>query len=308
MDNGSTKGIDYSKWDKMNFSDDEEEEEEDEESSNDLGRQHTPRVTRLDTPSRVICSTDGSIDIQQGIGTNNETITKPKAEQEEELVVRQKPEHCDDMSPKVSIEKSTTNIIKLLTRNGGSYIVPSSNTQTFWSQDRNEAVLSVVFDSSKISSRDIRVRVKGGLNYNDRHSAVGGMRPQANDDNCESKGEIQITTTTGIELFRGSVAYDFYLSEDEEEVDWEIDATNEQQKMVKITLLKALPMQGLTIWWNKPILGYPDIDVIKDISDRVKKSNDNGEIANKDEEMKDVWDEAHRLFRERVKQREKYSV
>ena len=68
------KGIDYSKWDKMDFSDD------DDESAN--SEQNIPRVTRLDEPSRVTCYNDGSINIRKG-------ETKKMAEVEKQIVKSQ---------------------------------------------------------------------------------------------------------------------------------------------------------------------------------------------------------------------------
>ena len=161
---------------------------------------------------------------------------------------------------------------------------------------------SIAFDGAKIASRDIQVEVSGALNYKDRFAAVGGNRP-IDRENDSSKGEIIIRASSYI-LFKGQLAYSIYLPENEEEVDWEIDASDSSKKLVKITLLKALPMQGLTIWWSKPFLTYPEIDVVRDIKDRDKKKT-SGQSVKDHEQMKSVWDEAHRMFKEKVKNREK---
>ena len=288
----SNRGIDYSKWDKMDFSDD------DDNSTN--SEQNTfPRVTRLDEPSSVTVK-DGSVNIQKG------------------EVMAEKKKTNINTSIKKKVDGGTTCIesIKttctgddrrrsILTHNGGSYIDQLTNTETFWSQDRHEVIFSISFDFLKILSRDIRVEVKGGLSYSDRFAAVGGSK--VTDQDSDGKGEIHVKTTTGINIFRGHLAYSIYLPEGEEEVDWEIDATDPNKKLIKITLLKALPMQGLTIWWSKPMVKYPEIDVVRDIQGR-GNDNNRDDSTSKQEQMKAVWDEAHRLFREKVKKREKHTI
>lgn len=148
------------------------------------------------------------------------------------------------------------------------------------------------------------MEVKGGLGYNDRFAVVGGSRTTGEESDC--KGEIHVKTTTGVDIFKGNLAYAIYFPEGEEEVEWEIDATDPEKKLIRITLLKALPMQGLTIWWSKPMVKYPEIDVVRDIKGRDNKNKDNS--GSKQEQMKAVWDEAHHMFREKVKKREKQTI
>lgn len=290
-----SRGIDYSKWDKMDFSDG-----EDDQSGSEFHDQNTPRVTRLDEPSSVTFGNpNGSdINITKSINTarpqNTQTIQK--------LIKNDVQETSSDNENGTEFEQDTK--YDLLTRNGGTFIDPSANTETFWSQDRLEVGFSVAFDGTQIASRDIQVEVKGALNYKDRFAAVGGNKP-IDTDNASSKGELIVRASSTV-LFKGHLAYSIYLPENEEEVDWEIDATDPNKKLVKITLLKALPMQGLTIWWSKPFLSYPEIDVVNDIQDRDKKKT--SKSAKNHEQMKAVWDEAHRMFKEKVKNREKQSI
>lgn len=311
-----SKGIDYSKWDKMNFSDDEDSNDDEMEVSTSSH----PRVTRLDEPSRVTCAQDGSIHIQNGGEMNTATTTATTTSikynsHSHDGISSQKPMeelgNNDDIS---TIKKNiSTSSVHYLTKNGGSYKDPVTNIQTYWSQTRYEVVLSIEIDHTNIASRDIRVKVTGSLNYKDRFAAVGGNRTiksSKEDDSDSNRGEIYVHTKDGREIFKGSLAYHIYLPEGDDDVDWEIDATNPKMKLVKITLLKALPMQGLTIWWSKPILDYPEIDVVKDIEDRNKDgTNDKTSTSSsKQEELKRVWDEAHRMFRENIKNRQKQTI
>ncbi len=291
-------GIDYSKWDKMDFSDDDEE-------STDSAQRQVPRVTRLDEPSRVTCNPDGSVNI-----TEATTATPNEKSQSQGSYSLVEQIAFTSSSEAKSNDTSVGQRIGLLTRNGGSFLDPSTNVESFWSQDRHEVVFCVAFDPSKIMSRDICVKVKGALNFVDRFAAVGGDKViDSQNTKSKSKGEINITTVNGSNIFRGHLAYSIYLPEGEEEVDWEIDATDPRKKLIKITLLKALPMQGLTIWWSKPMLNYPEIDVLKDIEGRGDQSGREGTTTqSKQEQMKATWDEAHRLFREKIKKREKQSI
>lgn len=325
-------GIDYSKWDKMNYSDDDESNTEEE----DTHRVHNiPRVTRLDEPSRVTCNQDGSIEIQTGgivsdgqngginknsiDKKNNHQVNKLRSQRTEKEPVdddKMNNDENDDSNERASHNATeptspSSSPLQYLTHNGGSYIHPTTKVETFWSQNRYEVILSIVFDHNIISSRDICVKVFGGLSYNDRFSAVGGTRQVTDDEKSDSMGKIQVKTKDGLVMFEGDLAYPIYFSEGEdEEVDWEIETakTIPEKKMVKVTLLKALPMQGLTIWWNKPVIDYPEIDVVKDIDGRSRGEAVGGKTSSKQEQMKAAWDEAHRLFREKVKTRGKESI
>ena len=60
--------VDYSKWDKMDFSDSDSDNEED----NDVG----PRVTALDQPGNVTIGKDGSLEI--GTSNNLQSSSQPR--------------------------------------------------------------------------------------------------------------------------------------------------------------------------------------------------------------------------------------
>ena len=294
----SIGGIDYSKWDKMDFSDDDDDDNDDDNSTNS---ENVPRVTRLDEPSSVTCNPDGSVNI----GTTTTTTKKLQKDNKNDKSLKR----VEILSEKpIDSNKLNNDRLRLLTQNGGSFVDPLTKMESFWRQDRHEAVLSITFDHLKIASRDIHLEVKGALSYKDRFAAVGGNRTTDKDDEASnSKGEINVRTANGSLIFKGDLAYAIHLPEGEEEVDWEIDATYPGKKMIQITFLKALPMQGLTIWWNKPVMDYPEIDVLKDIEGRSSENND-ASSQSKQQKMKATWDEAHRMFREKVKKREKQEI
>jgi len=81
---------------------------------------------------------------------------------------------------------------------------------------------------------------------------------------------------------------------------------------------KAVPMHGLVLWWDCPIVGFPKIDV-SSIQDRhvsnasvgsEAKSSGKSSSSNvgKKEAFQKAWDEAHDMFREKMKKKEKQII
>uniref|UniRef100_A0A7S3PZ41 CS domain-containing protein n=1 Tax=Chaetoceros debilis TaxID=122233 RepID=A0A7S3PZ41_9STRA len=290
-------GIDYSKWDKMDFSDSECDSSDD-DRDNDF-----PAVTRLDEPSSVTYS-------QNGISVKPQVAVEIPSRQDgaEKNSSKSPPEQSTTMPIPIQSSKTKSGI-DIITKNGGRFIDPvTSKDVVYWSQDRNEVVVSILFDHKSIESRNIRLDVRGALNYGDRHSAVG-----------EDKGNLKISVveagggnkdTLPLEIFEGRLAYSIHYAEGEDDLDWEIMTTSEGSKLIRVTLLKSVPMQGLTIWWNRPFLHFPMIDVVSDIEgrgpslgDTIGSGSDNKKSQH--EEWKKTWDEAHDSFRDKVKNRVK---
>ncbi len=238
-------GIDYSKWDKMDFSDDDD--------STSSTSEKAPRVTRLDKPSQITLSSKG-IEV------------KDKAK----ISKAEKPQIASRM--------------KRMTKNGGTFVDPVTMNQICWSQDREEAALHIFYDQS-IASKDIRVHLVGALKYEDRYSAVGSQ---------EYKGTLKVSAMGRDTILEGDLEYSTYIAENEILVDFEIDVSDPSAKFIKITLLKAVPMQGLSIWWKRPLAQFPAIDVVSDIDGR-----------NKQEQWKKSWEEAHRIFSNKKKETHK---
>jgi hypothetical protein len=286
--------IDYSKWDKMSFSDDE---------SSDSDADHTPAVTKLDAPSKVTISSKGVTVLEpSSIKTSPLKTMKSKSiELKENSVVKQpitSSKETTETGDTLMNETTTMELsrIKYLSKNGGIFADSKDPyCKTYWSQDRNEAILSVLYDSSAIKSSDIRVEVTGALKYSDRHSAVSMGQ-------ASSHGKIKIyDTTRNVTLLQGDFAYPIHLTEGEEEVDWEIDVTDAQNKLIRVTLLKAVPMYGVTLWWSRPLTKFNEIDISTGIEGRNYEGS-------RQQEWKSSWDEAHRLFKEQVKSRERHVI
>lgn len=65
--------------------------------------------------------------------------------------------------------------------------------------------------------------------------------------------------------------------------------TTTTKKYLTIVLHKAVPMQGLSLWWRRPLLGVPEIDLADAKGDAVGASS---------KDFLGAWERAHELFRE----------
>ena len=222
-----------------------------------------------------------------------------------------------------------------LTLNGGEHyctVSPTSNQKEelklpiYWSQDRYTVTLRVGFPPSIFPSRSIRIHVKGALKYTDRFSAVGsgggtmsGYKSASSNDNDASFGSVEVASLNdkGEEtiLLKGNLPRPIHLNEGEDEIDFEIEdnhhLTNESDectKLVSITLPKAVPMAGLVLWWDCPLIGYPKIDVSNIQGRQSSKADNNSQQNDKKEAWKKAWDEAHVMFKEKVKTRVKQEI
>jgi len=237
--------------------------------------------------------------------------------------------------------------LEQLTRNGGKHTNTITSKQStlnipiYWSQDRYAVTLRVGFPTTQFPSRTIRVKVVGALKYEDRHSAVGSGSmmtdyiAKQNDDDNPSYGSIRIVSVSGGDdqetvLFNGLLPRPIHLNHEEDEVEFEIEDSGIKNdvdihiveetccdRFVSITMPKAVPMHGLVLWWDCPIIGFPKIDV-SSIHDRNVSNLSLGSAANntsssssnvaKKEAFQKAWDEAHDMFREKMKKKEKQSI
>ena len=344
--------VDYSKWDAMKFSDSDDSEGSDNDGDNG------PRVTSLNQPGRVTIGADGNIRIGQSSSKSSSTQQQQQREDNNDLPVVSGSisGNAVDISslPNAATADSAGNHtqqkqkrMEQLTRNGGNHtttistIHPPLHLPVYWSQDRYAVTLRVGFPTNRFPSRTIRVKVVGALKYEDRHSAVGSgsmmtdyILKQNDDDENPSYGSVTIVSESGngqeTVLFTGLLPRPIHLNQDEDEVEYEIEnlgIANDKtvsdtccDRFVSITMPKAVPMHGLVLWWECPIIGFPKIDV-SSIQDRKVSSNGVGsgaKIGNsnddkinnitKKEAFQKAWDEAHEMFREKMKKKERQAV
>ena len=324
--------VDYSKWDKMDFSDSSDSEEEDSK---------VPRVTALDSGSRVTFGKDGIVEINKSSSTSQPRQALSSSTSSADIPVVSSSVSGDtiDISTmnninsnlKDNMQQDTSKIQQLqtqLTLNGGEHFCtvnsPTSNQDEelklplYWSQDRYTVTLRVGFPPSIFPSKSIRINVKGALKYTDRFSAVGSGGGGGIMSDDPSFGSIEVTSLDdkGEEtmLLYGSLPRPIHLNEGEDEIDFEIednhlgDNSDECTKIISITLPKAVPMAGLVLWWDCPLIGYPKIDVSNIQGRQSSKGGDHGQQNDKKEAWKKAWDEAHVMFKEKVKTRVKQEI
>ena len=373
--------VDYTKWDKMEFSDSDDDDED--ESSG------APRVTSLNHPGKVTIGTDGTLNIAHSdiipSSQSRESLETQKIQSKQPTQLNKKgaalptvsgsksgdtidiSNSNDILVNNMSMQQQHTNTMQQykskLTSNGGEHYckvtLPTTATSSsssspntpnnkstkemklpiYWSQDRYTITLRMAFTSFIFPTKNIRVRVNGALQYSDRYSAVGsgimngGYKSSAvNESGYGSVEIVSITSNQGkdeeIILLQGKLPHPIHLNQDEDDIDFEIednlivvdvggddDSKKEciakNNKFVTIIMPKAVPMSGMVIWWDCPLIGYPKIDVSA-INDRNKRGGGDDETTTQQEKKKEAfqvaWEEAHKMFKEKMKTREKQEI
>jgi len=253
-----TMPIDYSKWDNLDVSSSEDEDDE-----------STPRVTRLDAPSRVTFGgkTDGL----------EFSAASPAVPPQLPLDVTTKGEETQQI-PTVAPPSWT--------EHGGLLETTSDpNRRLYWAQDRYSVTLRLeLVGGEKVRSVD----VEGILPYSDRWSAVGSI-----------KQRISFISTASEVLLDGELPHPVHLAEEDSEdgvLDWSVEDSNiadgKRYRFLAVTLHKAVPMQGVSLWWRRPLSEFPEaeIDAVRGDGASSPSSNSKDFVV--------AWEEAHKLFRE----------
>ena len=264
-------GIDYSKWDRMQFSDDEDDE------------QTLPRVTRLNEPSQVTISPQGAMavpspvdqasrekkDTLMSTGSNTST-SKPKTQ--DEIVQMEK-----SSSPRVS-----SKIPASWTTKGGKTCL-DGQTDLIWTQDRESVTLRFLVPA-KSTVQGWNVQVTGRLSYANRKVGVS----------TDVKPSLHIFQrgTNYVLLPKTALPFPIHCAQDDDSdendsVDWNIERSASNEAYITIHLLKASPMDGVVLWWNRPLEGAEEIDMP-------------WRSTQASSDFQQAWDEAHRQFLEKM--------
>jgi hypothetical protein len=264
--------IDYSKWDTLECSDSDEEE-----------ASSTPRVTRLEEPSRVTFG--GSGDAGTAMIHPQQSITvSPKSSLGDKATPTSSLDHSitNDVSPKSLDPKDH---LDNWTSRGGS-LETSDQRTLFWSQDRYSVQLRLELkDKETIHG----ITIDGILPYSERHCATGSHSSKLSVLGKESAGNV-------VSLLQGNLPHPVYLSQDDDPdqpiLDWSIERhpLDSARRFVTFIMHKAVPMQGLFVWWKRPLLEFEE---------SVLDDEECGRSAGASNEFLQSWEEAHRLFREK---------
>ena len=320
----NSKGIDYSKWDHIDDSDS-SDVDDDEGNRRPVA---VPQVTRLETASRVTFG-KGMAEItpqSSASTTSGPTTTKLPSSS---LSVSQTKSVTDPMSTLPRTNTLTSKLISTWAEHGGTATLSARNGKeprtVYWSQDRYSVCLRIqLLDQdaavSSIPSKpfdSLQVFVQGILPYSDRCCAMGTTQPQLIVRyQCDHQSSVSESDCIVIQETLPHAVHRAQEDEDDEDlvvhhgqsnhsnsknnVDWSIerdDANN--TPYVCLTLYKAVPMQGMFIWWKRPFLSVPEAEW--DTTSSTQQQQQQSERATA---LQDAWQEAHRLFQERRRQHE----
>jgi len=249
--------IDYSKWDNLEVSSSEDEDEDDK----------TPRVTRLDAPSQVTFG---------GAGANGAVSASPEVDTKTSSSKLSKPLE----SSSATTGTTTASHTQSWTDRCGLLETKSDTKQSrnlYWSQDRYTVTLRL--ELLRDTTEKVRsVAVEGILPYSDRWMAVGTAKPR-----------LSCVSTNGEMLLEGELPHPVHLAEEDSDdglVDWSVVVDNNdkgQLRFLTITLHKAVPMQGLSVWWRRPLMGFPEVDL-----DDVRSGTTSADIGSSSSGTKEI--------------------
>jgi len=213
----------------------------------------------------------------------------------------------------------------------------------YWTQDRYEVTLRYqLHETEKVTS----VGVDGILPYRDRCSAVGSAKPRltCRADQRAGEGGGNKKQSLPVVLLEGSeLPHPVHLAEEDDagdnngddHLDWSVvvledelasmvvipeaneppgsrSSRNSRTRFLVITLRKAVPVPDVTVWWRRPLVAFPEVDLetIRN-DDGGCYSQARGTRGVPSGDFRAAWEEAHRIFRagqEKRKQRDRNRV
>ena len=297
--------VDYSRFDAIECSSEDE--------SDGRARRGAPFVRRLDGPHRVTFGggADATVTARRGDADDGSDGARTEDEGAEVVDVSEGEyarmldrERAAAAAAAASASLGTearetrpvmrerTSALARLTRNGGRVEGSSDGLGGyFWCQDARETTLSVVVRPGA-RARDVRVRATS----TDVEISLAGV-------NGAGASEVAFAGQWAHEIDPEprDEAHEDGAREPPTFGDWEItdfEGTGpDARRVVRVTVRKK-GSEMLTHWWRSCVKGGPEVDPAT-FEDR---------SASKASEAKRVWDEAQRMFRERVKNRRPVEV
>ena len=205
----------------------------------------------------------------------------------------------------------------------------------YWSQDRYSVTITIELldDETKIRS----VFVNGIVSYKDRFSAT--------QTDTSSKPRLRIVATIAANAAARTAAssriivddelpYPVHLAEEDEDsnsdnmkndsdgegrgIDWTIVRKSEPQsgqgqnasfttRYIQVTLYKAVPMYGIFLWWRRPFMQCPEVDIQHNKKSNGSgvsgngRANAEGSATNSNEKFLEAWNQAHKIFKDNIK-------
>jgi len=308
--------VDYSKWDKLDVSDDEEEDRK-------------PKVHAFDAPQSVTIggkNSDGAVRIRPLEGGEEHADPNEDVHEDDEPMEpadedvdsmdpaddhREEVLECRGLAERALKRGDAAEAVRLLEkamRMGGAQC---PGLQDVLQSARQMLAGSAVRVQEKPSAGEAEEgaprQVNGGV-VGDRYcwsqtkEAVevsvfvpeGTRAKSVQVDASETHMSIRVA---GRELLAGE--WEFKIAP-EEDPDWEVRDIENNRRAVRLTVRKAVMPGGLSIvvWWKRLLKGEPEIDVTK-IQGRKREAS---------ESFAKAWQEAHVQFREQTKNRKPIPV
>ena len=273
----SAMSLDYSKWDRI--CDDLLESDDEKELKRG---QNKPKVTTFGKPTRVTISPSGPV----ASSPSGAAATSPSG-----AAARPPSGPAATSSPDVAAAPASGGVAASppprkaraelddpkFYRNGSRF------DAYCWSQDADQVTLSV-FLPQGTQTKQISASLSPTVE-------LGGSGSGGADTRNESKMRLCVKLD-GKAIVEGLLAYAVLIDEDADGgIDWELKgARGSGRRRWIATMRKVSPVANARIWWNRLFEQEPKIDVTQ-IQDRRKASKS----------MKSLWDDAHRMFREKVR-------
>jgi hypothetical protein len=139
------------------------------------------------------------------------------------------------------------------------------------------------------------ITVNGILHYADRHCATGTVKSKISIWGKESSDVVDWKNQNATILLEGDLPHPVHWSQDDDSdqksLDWSVERypLDSSRRYVVLNMNKAVPMQGLFVWWKRPMMGFEEITLDDEEVGRSSASK----------EFLKSWEDAHRQFREK---------
>ena len=211
----------------------------------------------------------------------------------------------------------------------------------YWSQDRYSVTITIELldDETKILS----VFVNGIVSYRDRFSATQtdtSSKPRlrivaTTAANASAVAAARTAASSRI-IVDDELPYPVHLAEEDEDsdsdnmktdrdgegrsIDWTIVRKSEppsgqgqgqhaaiSKRYLQVTLYKAVPMYGIFLWWRRPFMQCPEVNIQH--NNKCNGSgvsgdssvNAEGSATSSNEKFLEAWNQAHKIFKENIK-------
>ncbi|KAL7555375.1 hypothetical protein ACA910_022361 [Epithemia clementina (nom. ined.)] len=276
--------IDYSKWDKLEVSDDDESVDGNVGAEQYNGGVH---VTRLDAPSSVTFG--GGKDEVRAVRPSSATTAPASTSSTQLSSLEQRPSQQQKSDTKAKVFPPVSWVDK-----GGSCHL-KNGSQLFWSQDRYSVIVRFAIPNKE--TKNWVVQMHGNVSkFRDRHIAVSADRARLKIWKRATATSVDDNANSMPLLVDDVIPYPVHWEEGcgkNGDLDWSIerDVINSSEHEIAyltVTLHKATPMAGLVLWWKRPLEQCPETTARFE-SDTTKAR-----------EFQQAWNEAHEQFLQKM--------